>query len=65
MNIKKHSLKDLSRNEMIKINGGESWLFRLGKAAHEAYDKVVDYLEEASIPASESALLGPNSRPTG
>jgi len=58
MNIKKHSLTELSRNEMMKVNGGEGWLFRLGRAAHEAYDKVVEAIAD-EFNNSDSSILGP------
>jgi bacteriocin-like protein len=59
MITKNESLKELSKKEMIEIIGGsESWLFRLGRAAHEAYDKLVDAIKE-EFNSSDSTILGP------
>ena len=59
MITKNESLKELSKKEMIEIIGGsESWLFRRGSAAHEAYDNLVDEIKE-EFNSSDSTILGP------
>lgn len=56
-------LNPLTDNELLLTNGGG--LSELTSKIVEGVGYVLGWISAHEIPAHESALLGPNSRPTG